>query len=187
MQKEKILVIGAGGREHALAWKYAQSASCESVFIAPGNAATAEVGENVALDVTDFAAVAAFVQDQDIDLVVIGPEQPLVDGMADYLVSQQITTLGPSQAAAQLEGSKDFSKAFMDKYKIPTAKYASFHTHELDKALDYVSQHPLPVVVKASGLAAGKGVAVCPDEASLMAYLDEVFTQKRFGRGRVAP
>ncbi|MDP5171013.1 MAG: phosphoribosylamine--glycine ligase [Bacteroidia bacterium] len=177
----KILVIGAGGREHALAWKYAQSASCESVFIAPGNAGTAEVGENVALDVTDYAAVAAFVQDQDIDLVVIGPEQPLVDGMADYLVGQHITTLGPSQAAAQLEGSKDFSKAFMDKYKIPTAKYASFHTHELDKALDYVSQHPLPIVVKASGLAAGKGVLICESHGHAKDVVRDMLSGASFG------
>lgn len=177
----KILVIGSGGREHALAWKYTESASCEAVFIAPGNAGTAEVGTNVALDVSDHAAVAAFVNSESIDLVVVGPEQPLVEGMADSLSSMGINVLGPHANGAMLEGSKDYSKTFMQKYGIPTAKYASFTTEQLDEALAYVSNHPLPVVVKASGLAAGKGVLICESHGHAKEVVKEMLADQSFG------
>lgn len=177
----KILVIGSGGREHALAWKYAESASCEAVFVAPGNAGTAEVGTNVPLDVSDHEAVAAFVSNEAIDLVVVGPEQPLVEGIADSLSSKGIAVLGPHADGAMLEGSKDFSKTFMQRYDIPTAKYASFTTAQLDEALDYVSSHPLPVVVKASGLAAGKGVLICESHGHAREVVKDMLADQSFG------
>lgn len=177
----KILVIGSGGREHALAWKYAESASCEAVFIAPGNAGTAEVGTNVALDVSDHEAVAAFVRSESIDLVVVGPEQPLVEGIANSLTAKGITVLGPHANGAMLEGSKDYSKTFMQKYGIPTAKYASFTTEQLAEALTYVSTHPLPVVIKASGLAAGKGVLICESHGHAKEVVKEMLADQSFG------
>ena len=156
-----ILLIGAGGREHALGWKLSQSPLCKRLFIAPGNAGTEQIGTNVYLSPTDFAAIEAFVEAQSIDMLVIGPEQPLVVGIVDYFEARDIPVIGPTKAAALLEGSKKFAKNFMDKYGIATARYASFAEHEADDALKYLQDHPLPVVVKASGLAAGKGVLIC--------------------------
>ncbi|MEL6651160.1 MAG: phosphoribosylamine--glycine ligase, partial [Bacteroidota bacterium] len=134
----KILLIGSGGREHALAWKMAQSPRCEHIFVAPGNAGTGNIGTNVSLDIADHAAVADFVRDNGVDIVVVGPEQPLVDGIADSLKAEEIAVVGPSQAAAQLEGSKDFSKRFMQKYGIPTAAYAAFGQGQLAEAKAYI-------------------------------------------------
>ena len=154
-----ILVLGSGGREHALAWKLAQSPLCDDLFIAPGNGGTASVGTNVPdLSASDSAAVAQFCADNQVELVVVGPEAPLVAGIADDLRAAGIAVFGPSAEGAQLEGSKDFSKQFMMRNNIPTAAYATFD--EVEPALDYVREQGAPIVIKADGLAAGKGVVV---------------------------
>ena len=177
----KILVIGSGGREHALAWKIAQSPRCEQIFIAPGNAGTSQVGTNVSINVSDFAEVESFVNTQGIDMVVVGPEQPLVDGIADYLNAKNIPVIGPSQAGAELEGSKEFSKVFMQKHGIPTAAYASFTSTQVDEALNYLENHSLPVVVKASGLAAGKGVLICETREHAAEVVKDMLSGSSFG------
>lgn len=153
-----ILLLGSGGREHALAWAIAKSPRTDRLFIAPGNPGTARLGTNAALDVADHAAVIAFCRTNDIGLVVVGPEAPLVAGIVDDLEEAGIPAFGPRKIAAQLEGSKSFTKALCDEFNIPTAAYARFT--EAEPALAYVRQHGAPVVVKADGLAAGKGVVV---------------------------
>lgn len=177
----KILLIGSGGREHALAWKMAQSPRCEHIFVAPGNAGTGNIGTNVSLDIADHVAVAAFVRDNGVDMVVVGPEQPLVDGIADSLKAEEIAVVGPSRAAAQLEGSKDFSKRFMQKYGIPTAAYAAFGSGQLAEAKAYIDQHSLPIVVKADGLAAGKGVLICETAEHAKQVTAEMLSGQAFG------
>ncbi|MFK7922099.1 MAG: phosphoribosylamine--glycine ligase [Bacteroidia bacterium] len=177
----KILLIGSGGREHALAWKMAQSPRCEHIFIAPGNAGTGNVGTNINLDVSDHTAVADFVRDNGVDIVVVGPEQPLVEGIYDSLNARGIAVVGPSQAAAQLEGSKDFSKRFMQKYGIPTAAYAAFESHQLSEAMAYIDQQAMPIVVKADGLAAGKGVLICETAEHAKQVATEMLSGESFG------
>ena len=156
----KILVIGSGGREHALAWKAAQSSQVTKVFVAPGNAGTAieDKLENVALDIADNDALAAFAKSEDVTLTIVGPEQPLVDGVVDTFQAQGLTIFGPGAKAAQLEGSKSFTKDFLARNKIPSGSYANFT--EVEPALAYVREQGAPIVVKADGLAAGKGVIV---------------------------
>lgn len=169
----KLLVIGGGGREHALCWKLAQSASVEKIFCAPGNAGIAQVAECIALDPSDHAAVIDFVRAQDIGLVVVGPEQPLVEGLVDSLTAAGIRAFGPSAAAAQLEGSKGFTKDLCRASGIPTAAYARF-----DKAADaraYLASQSLPIVIKADGLAAGKGVVIAETRAEADAAIDMMF------------
>lgn len=166
----RVLLIGSGGREHALAWAISRSERLEKLFVAPGNGGT----ENVALDVEDHAAVAAFCKTENIDLVVIGPEIPLVAGIADDLRAAGIAVFGPSKAAAQLEGSKAFTKALCDETGIPTAAYARFTA--LDPALDYVRQQGAPIVIKADGLAAGKGVTVAETLQDAEAALRDCFS-----------
>lgn len=167
----KILLLGSGGREHALAWKIAQSSLTEKLYIAPGNAGTASVGENVALKADDFDAVAAFVLANGIDMVVVGPEDPLVKGIVDYFKSDSrlagIPVIGPTKAAAQLEGSKDFAKQFMMRHGIPTAAYRTFTSETLEEGLKFLETLKAPYVLKADGLCAGKGVLILPtlDEA----------------------
>lgn len=155
-----ILIIGNGGREHALAWKAAQSADVERVYVAPGNAGTAIEPklENVAIDVLDFAALANFAQTNNVGLTIVGPEAPLVEGVVDYFNERQLPCFGPSRTAAQLEGSKAFTKDFLARHNIPTAAYQSFT--EIEPALAYLREQGAPIVVKADGLAAGKGVIV---------------------------
>lgn len=153
-----ILLIGSGGREHALAWKLSQSPRCSALFIAPGNPGTAQCGTNVALNVTDHEAVARFCIENAIDLVIVGPEAPLVAGLADDLGRHGIRVFGPTQQAAQLEGSKAFTKALCDEAHVPTARYGRFTAPE--PALAYVRKQGAPIVIKADGLAAGKGVVV---------------------------
>jgi len=155
-----ILVIGSGGREHALAWKAAQSADVETVYVAPGNAGTGqEAGlENVPIDVMDFAALADFAEQNGVGLTIVGPETPLVAGVVDYFQARGLRCFGPNKGAAQLEGSKAFTKDFLARHNIPTAAYANFT--ELEPALAYLRQQGAPIVVKADGLAAGKGVIV---------------------------
>jgi phosphoribosylamine--glycine ligase len=178
----QVLVIGSGGREHALAWKAAQDAEVSKVFVCPGNAGTAleEKLSNVSIDVNNFQALEEFCVKENIGLVIIGPEQPLVNGLADYLQSKNIKTFGPSQAAAQLEGSKTFSKDFFIKYGIPTAAYASFDNY--DDAREYINNIDYPTVVKADGLAAGKGVIICADESAAQTALDDIFKDQAFGK-----
>ena len=167
----KILLLGSGGREHALAWKIAQSEKCEKLYIAPGNAGTANAGENVAMKADDFEAIKAFCVEQLVDMVVVGPEDPLVKGIYDNMKADertsQIPVIGPSKAGAVLEGSKDFAKAFMQRHNIPTARYATFDGEHLQEGLDYLETLEAPYVLKADGLCAGKGVLILPtlDEA----------------------
>lgn len=162
MESLNVLIIGSGGREHAIAWSVAKSPLLNQLFIAPGNPGTGEVGINVDLDITDFEEVARFCEASSIELVVVGPEQPLVDGITDYLEDEQIKVFGPSKSASQLEGSKSFAKAIMEEYDIPTASYITFNRHEWSQAEEYIyQQDKYPLVIKADGLAAGKGVFVC--------------------------
>ncbi len=158
-----VLVIGSGGREHALCWKLRQSPRLNKLWCAPGNAGIAEVADCVPLDIADHAAVVRFCDENDIGLVMVGPEGPLVAGLADSLVAESIMVFGPSTAAAQLEGSKAFTKALCDRAGIPTAGYARFD--EISAALAYIAGRPLPIVVKADGLAAGKGVVIAESHA----------------------
>jgi len=168
-----ILLIGSGGREHALAWKIAQSTLLNKLFISPGNGGTRELGEHVVLDISDHQAVASFCRLMDISFVIIGPEGPLVDGLADSLRSQNIAVFGPSKAAAQLEGSKQFTKALCDKMNIPTAAYG--HFTDVKSARDYVQKQGAPIVIKADGLAAGKGVTVAMNLEAALAAIDDCF------------
>ena len=176
-----ILIIGSGGREHALAWKIAQSPQADQVFVAPGNGGTATENkvENVALSPTDAEALIAFARDRQIELCIIGPEAPLVAGVSDALVAAGLRCCGPSQQAAQLEGSKDFAKAFMQRHAIPTAAYRSFS--DRDQALAYLDQVGAPVVVKADGLAAGKGVVVADALDQARAAVEAMLGQGQFG------
>ena len=176
-----ILVIGSGGREHALAWKCAQDESVSEVFVCPGNAGTALENKvsNVSINVDDFAVVKDFCIEKNIALVIVGPEQPLVDGLVDYLHSNDIKTFGPSSAAAQLEGSKTFSKDFFIKYGIPTATYAAFDN--FDSAKDHLKNILYPTVVKADGLAAGKGVIICQTKNEALEALVSIFKDQAFG------
>ncbi len=167
----KILLLGSGGREHALAWKIAQSEKCEKLFIAPGNAGTSNVGENVALKADDFEAVKTFCVEKGINMVVVGPEDPLVKGIYDDMKDDErtknIPVIGPSKAGAVLEGSKDFAKAFMQRHNIPTARYQTFDGEHLQEGLEFLETLEAPYVLKADGLCAGKGVLILPtlDEA----------------------
>jgi phosphoribosylamine--glycine ligase len=160
----KILLLGGGGREHALAWKIAQSNKVDKLYIAPGNAGTAQVGENVAISVNDFDAVKRFVLDNKIDMLVVGPEDPLVNGIADEFKNDartaEIPVIGPSKAGAQLEGSKDFAKGFMMRHDIPTAKYHTFNGTTIEEGLAFLETLKPPYVLKADGLCAGKGVLI---------------------------
>ncbi len=162
-----ILLIGSGGREHAFAWKICQSPHCDSLYIAPGNAGTALHGTNVAIAQNDFQALAGFVREKDIQLVVVGPEEPLVLGIADYFAQapdlEKVWVIGPSREAAQLEGSKAFAKAFMGEMNIPTASYREFTAGNIEEGKAYLAGHSLPIVLKADGLAGGKGVLICHD------------------------
>jgi len=159
-----ILILGAGGREHAFAWKMAQSPLCSTLFVAPGNAGTAQVATNLAIGVNDFDAIADAIREHAIDLLIVGPEEPLVRGIVDFLRQQsgleKLRIVGPTAEGAQLEGSKDFSKAFMARHGIPTAASKTFTPDTLDAGLIYLKNHALPIVLKADGLAAGKGVVI---------------------------
>ena len=162
----KILLLGSGGREHALAWKIAQSPKVEQLFIAPGNAGTSSVGENVDIAATDFDALADFAVKQQVDMVVVGPEDPLVKGIYDDFLSRSATAhipvIGPSKAGAVLEGSKDFAKAFMQRHGIPTAAYQTFDGTQVEAGCDFFATLSAPYVLKADGLCAGKGVLILP-------------------------
>ena len=163
----KLLLLGSGGREHALAWKISKSSQLEKLYVAPGNAGTSEIAENIAIDINNFEAVGNFCIQNQINIVVVGPEQPLVNGIHNYFETtntlQNITIIGPKKEGAIIEGSKDFSKAFMKRHRIPTAKSNSFNKDQLPEALAYLEQKESPYVLKADGLAAGKGVIIEKD------------------------
>jgi phosphoribosylamine--glycine ligase len=180
-----ILILGSGGRESAFAWKIAQSQKCQKLFIAPGNAGTRQYGTNVDLKVTDFAGIKAFVLSNSINLVLVGPEEPLVKGVHDFFLADEelksIPVIGPQQHAAQLEGSKDFSKQFMQKHNIPTAAYKTFTKDTLQDGLAYLATAGLPVVLKADGLAAGKGVLICLTLEEAQLELTQMLAEAKFG------
>lgn len=175
----KVLIIGSGGREHALAWKAAQSPRLTKLYIAPGNAGTMASGENVPMDVGDHSAVVRFCKDRQIDLVIVGPEIPLAAGLVDSLSDSGIRCFGPKQAAAQIEASKVFAKDFMARHHIPSAKYAAFD--RLDKAVRFVEFVEYPIVIKASGLAAGKGVILPDSFEEAKSALESILIDKVFG------
>ena len=162
----KILLLGSGGREHALAWKIAQSPKVSQLFIAPGNAGTMQVGKNVDIKADDFDGIAQFVLDYEVDMVVVGPEDPLVKGIYDYFqhhdLLKDIPVIGPSKAGAVLEGSKDFAKGFMQRHNIPTAAYATFDGEHVEEGCRFLETLQAPYVLKADGLCAGKGVLIVP-------------------------
>ena len=180
-----VLVLGSGGREHALSWKIAQSSMCEKIFIAPGNAGTKLIGENVDIKVTDFEAIKKFVIEKSIQMVVVGPEDPLVLGIYDFFNSEQelkeVCLIGPSKEGAKLEGSKEFSKQFMEKYAIPTAKYQSFTKENLEKGYAFLETLSAPYVLKADGLAAGKGVLILDNLNDAKQELKLMLTESKFG------
>jgi len=176
-----VLIIGSGGREHALAWKAAQSGNVDTVFVAPGNAGTAgEPGiENLALDVMDFVGLADFAQDNKVELTIVGPEAPLVEGIVDYFQARQLRCFGPSKGAAQLEGSKAFTKDFLARHNIPTGDYGNFT--DLEPALAYVREKGAPIVIKADGLAAGKGVIVAESLQQAEDAVTDMLSGNAFG------
>jgi phosphoribosylamine--glycine ligase len=163
----RILLLGSGGREHAFAWKLSKSPRCESLFIAPGNSGTASYGVNVPLSLSDFIAIGQFCIENSIDLVIPGPEEPIVNGIWDYFKGEpalsKTAILSPSAAGGRLEGSKDWAKGFMERHGVPTASYQSFGVSEIEDGLKYLKKHSYPVVLKADGLAAGKGVIIAED------------------------
>lgn len=175
-----ILLLGSGGREHALAWKIAQSPRVEKLYIAPGNAGTSQVGENVAIAVCDFDKIAEFALANNVSMVVVGPEDPLVNGVYDYFAADErlsnIAVIGPSRDAAQLEGSKSFAKEFMQRHSIPTAAYRSFDGTQLDEAYAFLETLKAPYVLKADGLCAGKGVLIVPTLDEAKAQLKDMFS-----------
>jgi len=180
-----ILLLGSGGREHAFAWKIVQSVDCTNLYVAPGNPGTAAIATNVPLGITDFPAIRSFILEKDIHLVVIGPEEPLVKGIVDFLQAQsgtsKIPVVGPSEMGARLEGSKDFSKRFMLRNEIPTAAYETFTASELEKGVAFLEKQKLPIVLKADGLAAGKGVLICTTLDEAKASLREMLIDQKFG------
>lgn len=181
----RILLLGGGGREHALAYKLAQSPSLEKLFIAPGNPGTAALGTNVAISITEFEAIGSFCITNQVNMVVVGPEEPLVKGIYDYFKAdaslKNIAFIGPSQYGAQLEGSKAFAKAFMQRHNIPTATYAEFTTNNYEEGIHYLKQHALPVVLKADGLAAGKGVIICETTEQALTEFEAMIKEAKFG------
>jgi phosphoribosylamine--glycine ligase len=180
-----ILLIGSGGREHAFAMALAKSSSCKQLYIMPGNAGTSEHGINVAIDVNEFHLVAQFCLDNHITLLIVGPEDPLVKGLRDFFMADPklagIAFVGPDKNGAQMEGSKDWSKQFMQKYGIPTAAYKTFTQHNLEEGIAYLENHSLPIVLKADGLAAGKGVLICESVTEAQAELRAMIAAQKFG------
>jgi phosphoribosylamine---glycine ligase len=175
----KILVIGSGGREHALTWKLKQSPDVERIFCAPGNAGTAEIAENVAISVSDLEALVRFAKENRIDLTVIGPDDPLAAGIIDLFTGEKLRAFGPTKSAARIEASKIFAKELMRAQKIPTAEARTFS--DSSEALRYCERVKFPVVIKADGLALGKGVIIAPDAATARSTINEMMNQGRFG------
>jgi phosphoribosylamine--glycine ligase len=180
-----ILLIGSGGREHTFAWKLKQSPLCNNLFIAPGNAGTALYGTNLPISVSDFDAMAAACTANKIDMILVGPEEPLVKGVYDYFKNKKglehIKVIGPSKEASQLEGSKVFAKAFMSRYNIPTAAFKKFTADEYLEGVEYIKAQSLPIVLKADGLAAGKGVLICQSHLEATAEFELMLLRSKFG------
>jgi len=180
-----ILILGSGGREHTFAWKTAQSPLCDTIYVAPGNSGTAEIATNVNISVTDFPAIKALVLEKHIDMVVVGPEDPLVQGIHDFFLNddalKHVAVIGPEKAAAELEGSKEFAKEFMIRHDIPTAAYQSFNASNVEEGYAFLETLNPPYVLKADGLAAGKGVLILNDLAEAKAELKEMLVDAKFG------
>ena len=181
----KILILGSDGRAHTFCWKISQSELCTKLFIAPGNAGTSQYGENLDISVTDFESIKKVCISKKIDLVVVGPEEPLVKGIYNFFKDDKklnhIIVTGPSAHGAQLEGSKAFAKAFMQRHNIPTAFYKQFDAESYEEGLDYIKNHKLPVVLKADGLAAGKGVVICNHSVEAMGEYELIIQKSKFG------
>lgn len=182
----KILILGSGGREHTLAWKLAQSPQCETLYITPGNAGTAQCGINLGFADNDMGKIKECILEKQIDILVVGPEQPLVDGIYDIIKNdpqtKHVIVIGPSQKGAMLEGSKDFAKAFMMNYHIPTAAYKTFTKETIEDAFCFIDSLPSPYVLKADGLAAGKGVLICEKAEQAKAEIREMLLSEKFGK-----
>jgi phosphoribosylamine---glycine ligase len=180
-----ILILGSGGREHAFAWKLSQSNHCDNLFVAPGNAGTSAIAKNIALDVNDFAGIKDFVLAEDIKMLVVGPEDPLVNGIHDFFLAddllKEITVIGPEKLGATLEGSKEFSKKFMSRHNIPTAAYESFTAETVEQGCAFLETLKAPYVLKADGLAAGKGVLIIDDLDEAKTSLREMLVDAKFG------
>ena len=180
-----FLIIGSGGREHALAWKINQSKLCDQLFIAPGNTGTAQFGINIDISINSFQALAQFCITKNITLLIVCPEEPLVKGIYNYFkenpATAHIQVIGPSKQASQLEGSKAYAKAFMHRHQIPTAAYKEFDTTNYEEGVDYIRNHSLPIVLKADGLAAGKGVIICQNHLEALAEFQLMIQQSKFG------
>ena len=180
-----ILLVGSGGREHALAWKITQSNLCDQLFIAPGNTGTAQFGINVGISINSFPALANFCITKNIEMLIVGPEEPLVKGIYNYFnenpATAHIKVIGPSKEASQLEGSKAYAKAFMDRHQIPTAAYKEFDSNNYEEGVDYIRNHSLPIVLKADGLAAGKGVIICNNHLEALAEFQLMIQESKFG------
>ncbi len=181
----RILLLGSGGRENALAWKLAQSPRCKELFIVPGNAGTARFGKNLDISLADFEGIRKACIDEKIDMVIVGPEEPLVKGVTDFLISSkslaQLDVIGPGKAGAQLEGSKAFAKAFMMRHDIPTAAYREFTLDNYTEGVEYLRNHTLPIVLKADGLAAGKGVVIAENHIEAIAEFELMIQRAKFG------
>jgi len=181
-----VLIIGSGGREHAIAWKLAQSEKLGALFIAPGNAGTSEVGSNLNIGVSDFLGIRKAVLDHEIDIVLVGPEVPLVEGIHDFFLADEllkdVTVIGPEKLAAQLEGSKEFAKEFMMRHQIPTAAYKSFTKQNIAAGFAFLEELNPPYVLKADGLAAGKGVVILNDLQEAKDELTAMLTNEKFGK-----
>jgi phosphoribosylamine---glycine ligase len=180
-----ILLLGSGGREHAIAWKLKQSKLCKKLFISPGNAGTGQVGINKNFEVTDFEAIKQCCIVENIDMVIVGPEEPLVKGITDFLKEdkalEKLLVIGPSKQASQLEGSKAYAKEFMQRHKIPTAGYKEFNESNFEQGLKYLQNHALPIVLKADGLAAGKGVIICQNHIEAISEFELMIQRSKFG------
>jgi len=181
-QKNRVLIVGSGGREHAFTWKISLSNKVEKIFVAPGNAGTSQEHKTTNIDISpnDIPALIQFSKDEQINLVIVGPEDPLVNGITDQFTTEGINCFGPSSTAAQLEGSKDYSKTFMHKYEIPTADYSSFQN--IEEAKRYVVDKTYPLVIKADGLAAGKGVVIVENLESAVKTIDEFMDNEKYGQ-----
>jgi len=180
-----VLLLGSGGREHAIAWKIVQSKKLSALFIAPGNAGTCELGQNITLQLNDFPAIGSFVLSHDIEMVIVGPEAPLVEGIHDYFLStpelSKIKVIGPVKQGALLEGSKDYAKAFMLRHAIPTAAYKTFNKENFNEGTAFLESLKPPYVLKADGLAAGKGVVICPTIQEAQQELADMIQHAKFG------
>lgn len=186
MDKKNVLILGSGGREHAMAWKIKQSSLLEQLFIAPGNPGTAALGTNIPVSANDFLEIKKYVLQYEIDMVIVGPEEPLVLGIHDFFLADpelsNVPVIGPQKLGAALEGSKDFAKQFMVRHEIPTAKYQTFTAETFEKGVDFLRQLNPPYVLKADGLAAGKGVVILDDIADAEQELSQMLLTKKFGK-----